>query len=149
MSSDIRTDWTRQEIQEIYDYPLLELVFRAAAVHRAYFNPQEVQQSTLLSIKTGGCSENCGYCSQSQHHKTFVKPTPTMKVEEVLEAARRAKAAGSTRFCMGSAWREVGKKNAFKNVLTMVKEINAMGLEVCTTLGMLNAEQASQLKDPA
>lgn len=98
----MRSDWKYEEIKEIYDTPLMDLIYKAASVHRAYFHPLEVQQSTLLSIKTGGCSENCGYCSQSQHHKTFVKPTPTMKVEEILAAARRAKEAGSTRFCMGS-----------------------------------------------
>eukprot|EP00948_MAST-09A_sp_MAST-9A-sp1_P001593 g1593.t1 len=142
----VRTDWSRSEVESIYNLPLLELCFQAAAVHRLYFDPQEVQQSTLLSIKTGGCSENCGYCSQSSHHSTFVKPTPTMKVEEVLQHARKAKEAGSTRFCMGSAWREVGKKHAFKRVLEMVKEINGMGMEVCTTLGMLTPEQAKELK---
>jgi len=143
---EARNDWTKSEIQDIYDTPLMDLVFNAAAVHRLNFHPLEVQQSTLLSIKTGGCTENCGYCSQSQHNKTFVKPTPTLGLEEVLEAAKRAKAAGSTRFCMGSAWREVGNKHAFKRVLQMVEEIDAMGMEVCTTLGMLTAEQARELK---
>eukprot|EP00512_Aurantiochytrium_limacinum_P004657 CAMPEP_0171500618 /NCGR_PEP_ID=MMETSP0958-20121227/9085_1 /TAXON_ID=87120 /ORGANISM="Aurantiochytrium limacinum, Strain ATCCMYA-1381" /LENGTH=443 /DNA_ID=CAMNT_0012035307 /DNA_START=1183 /DNA_END=2514 /DNA_ORIENTATION=- len=143
----VRTNWTREEIQAIYDKPLIDLMFEAAAVHRVNFHPREVQQSTLLSIKTGGCSENCGYCSQSQHHKTFVKPTPTMKLDDVLDAARRAKTAGSTRFCMGSAWREVGNKKAFNRVLEMVKEINGMGMEVCTTLGMLTPDQAKQLKE--
>mmetsp|Transcript_3903 Transcript_3903/g.4770 ORF Transcript_3903/g.4770 Transcript_3903/m.4770 type:complete len:427 (-) Transcript_3903:69-1349(-) len=147
ITGEVRDDWTKEEIQAIYDTPLMELVFKAAAVHRVNFHPLEVQQSTLLSIKTGGCSENCGYCSQSQHHKTFVKPTPTMKIDDVLEAAKRAKNAGSTRFCMGSAWREVGNKHAFKRVLEMVKEINGMGMEVCTTLGMLTADQAKQLKE--
>jgi biotin synthase len=142
-----RHDWTRAEIQVVYDTPLLELVFRAANVHRSYWHPSEVQKSTLLSIKTGGCSENCGYCSQSQHHDTFVKATPTLKSDEIMAAARRAKEAGSTRFCMGSAWREVGNKHAFKRVLEVVKEIDSMGMEVCTTLGMLTAEQAKQLKE--
>lgn len=146
ISCEPRNNWTREEIQEIHDLPLLELAFRAATVHRVYFHPQEVQQSTLLSIKTGGCSENCGYCSQSQHHKTFVKPTKTMTIDDVLDAAKRAKAAGSTRFCMGSAWREVGKKHAFKDVLQMVEKVNELGLEVCTTLGMLSDTQAEQLK---
>mmetsp|Transcript_18054 Transcript_18054/g.33344 ORF Transcript_18054/g.33344 Transcript_18054/m.33344 type:complete len:429 (+) Transcript_18054:157-1443(+) len=143
----VRTDWTREEIQALYDKPLMELVFTAAAVHRVHFHPLEVQQSTLLSIKTGGCSENCGYCSQSQHHKTFVKPTKTMNLDDIMGAAQRAKDNGSTRFCMGSAWREVGNKHAFKKVLEAVKNINGMGLEVCTTLGMLNADQAKQLKE--
>lgn len=141
-----RNDWTREEIQQIYDTPLLELVFRASAVHRQYWDSRQVQKSTLLSIKTGGCTENCGYCSQSQHHDTFVKPTKTMESELILQAARRAKEAGSTRFCMGSAWREVGNKHAFKRVLDVVSEINGMGMEVCTTLGMLTADQAVQLK---
>jgi biotin synthase len=125
----------------------MELVFRAAQVHRQYWDPRQVQKSTLLSIKTGGCTENCGYCSQSSHHETFVKPTKTLQSEEILNAARRAKDAGSTRFCMGSAWREVGNKHAFKRVLEVVREINGMGMEVCTTLGMLTAEQAKQLKE--
>eukprot|EP00913_Durusdinium_trenchii_P032948 g30844.t1 len=101
----VRHDWKREEIGDIYHQPLLELVFQAASVHRQFFDPKEVQQSTLLSIKTGGCGENCGYCSQSQSFKTSVKPTHMMKVDEVLEAARKAKDAGSTRFCMGTAWR--------------------------------------------
>ncbi len=144
----VRTDWTRDEVAEIYNSPLLELIFRAASVHRAYWDAREVQQCTLMSIKTGGCTEDCKYCSQSSRYKTFVKPTPQMKVEEVLEAAQRAKDAGSTRFCMGAAWRELGgKKNAFKHILEMVRGVNGMGLEVCTTLGMLTPDQARQLKD--
>jgi len=107
-----------------------------------------VQQCTLLSIKTGGWTKDCSYCSQSTRHKTFVKPTPTMKVNKVLEAARRAKEAGSTRFCMGAAWREMGnKKNAFRHILEMVSGVNEMGMEVCCTLGMLDATQAKQLKE--
>ena len=142
-----RNDWTREEIKEIYDTPLLELVYRASTVHRQYWDPRQVQKSTLLSIKTGGCTENCGYCSQSSHHKTFVKPTKTLDTDQILQAARRAKEAGSTRFCMGSAWREVGNKHAFKRILEVVKEVNGMGMEVCTTLGMLTEEQAKQLKE--
>jgi biotin synthase len=146
-AAEIRHDWTRQEVAEIYHSPLLELVFRAASVHRKHFDPREVQQSTLLSIKTGGCVEDCGYCSQSQHHKTMVKPTRMEKVEAVLAKAREAKAAGSTRFCMGAAWRGAGKKRAFEDVLTMVREISAMGMETCTTLGMVDAAQATRLKE--
>jgi biotin synthase len=143
----VRHDWTKEEIAGVYHLPFGELMYRAATVHRMYWDPSEVQQCTLLSIKTGGCTEDCSYCSQSTRHKTFVKPTPTMKVQEVLEAAARAKEAGSTRFCMGAAWRELGnKKNAFGHILEMVKGVNGMGLEVCCTLGMLNAEQAQQLK---
>lgn len=147
VTGDVRTDWTYEEVKAIYEQPLLELVYKAATVHRMHFDPREVQQCTLLSIKTGGCTEDCKYCSQSSRYKTFVKPEPTKKVEEVVEMARRAKAAGSTRFCMGSAWREVGKKNAFRHILTMVREIRAMDLEVCCTLGMLTEDQAQQLKE--
>ena len=148
VTATVRHDWTKQEIADIYSLPFHELMYRASTVHRMYWDPSEVQQCTLLSIKTGGCTEDCSYCSQSTRHKTFVKPTPTMKVQEVLEAARRAKEAGSTRFCMGAAWRELGnKKNAFNHILDMVRGVNAMGMEVCCTLGMLTAEQAKQLKE--
>ena len=147
VTAQVRHDWTKQEIAEIYQLPFYELLYRASTVHRMYWDPSEVQQCTLLSIKTGGCTEDCSYCSQSARHQTFVKPTPTMKVQEVLQAAQRAKEAGSTRFCMGAAWRELGnKKNAFNHILEMVRGVNEMGLEVCCTLGMLNAEQARQLK---
>eukprot|EP00416_Gambierdiscus_australes_P040930 CAMPEP_0171107908 /NCGR_PEP_ID=MMETSP0766_2-20121228/67784_1 /TAXON_ID=439317 /ORGANISM="Gambierdiscus australes, Strain CAWD 149" /LENGTH=406 /DNA_ID=CAMNT_0011569321 /DNA_START=50 /DNA_END=1270 /DNA_ORIENTATION=+ len=143
----VRHNWTRDEVRKIYQQPLLELVFRAACIHRIHFNPQEVQQSTLLSIKTGGCGENCGYCSQSQHFKTMVKPTPMLRIDSVLEAARRAKEAGSTRFCMGTAWRGAGKKRAFEDILAMVKGVSELGLETCCTLGLVNAEQAVRLKE--
>lgn len=148
IEASVRHNWTRDEIAKIFHLPFHELMYQAATVHRMYWNPSEVQQCTLLSIKTGGCTEDCSYCSQSTRHKTFVKPTPTMKVNEVLEAARRAKEAGSTRFCMGAAWRELGgKKNAFRHILEMVSGVNGMGLEVCCTLGMLDATQAKQLKE--
>jgi len=148
VTASVRHDWTKAEIAEVYTLPFHELMYRASTTHRMYWDPSEVQQCTLLSIKTGGCTEDCSYCSQSTRHKTFVKPTPTMKVQEVLAAAKRAKDAGSTRFCMGAAWRELGnKKNAFNHILDMVRGVNGMGLEVCTTLGMLNAEQARQLKE--
>lgn len=147
IESSVRHDWTKPEISQIYNLPFHELMYRASTVHRMYWNAAEVQQCTLLSIKTGGCTEDCSYCSQSTRHKTFVKPEPTMKVQQVLEAARAAKEAGSTRFCMGAAWRELGnKKNAFNHILSMVEGVNGMGLEVCCTLGMLNADQAKQLK---
>eukprot|EP00472_Partenskyella_glossopodia_P008827 CAMPEP_0197525294 /NCGR_PEP_ID=MMETSP1318-20131121/10741_1 /TAXON_ID=552666 /ORGANISM="Partenskyella glossopodia, Strain RCC365" /LENGTH=345 /DNA_ID=CAMNT_0043078503 /DNA_START=33 /DNA_END=1070 /DNA_ORIENTATION=- len=140
--------WTKDQIRSIYDTPLLELIHKAATVHRQNFNPRVVQKASLLSIKTGGCTEDCSYCPQSSKYKTFVKAEKLMGVEKVLESARRAKAAGSSRFCMGSAWREVGgKKSGFNKILEMVKEIDAMGLEVCTTLGMLDAKQAAQLKE--
>ena len=132
----------------------MDLVFRAAETHRLFFNAREVQQCTLLSIKTGGCVEDCKYCSQSSRAKTHVKPTPTMKTLEVIELARKAKAAGSTRFCMGAAWRNASSESdgtqdrkAFERVLTMVKEVRGMGMEVCCTLGMLTAEQALKLKE--
>lgn len=148
VTSTVRNDWTKPEIAEIYNLPFHELMHQASTTHRMYWDPSEVQQCTLLSIKTGGCTEDCSYCSQSTRHKTFVKPTPTMKVNKVLEAAQRAKEAGSTRFCMGAAWREMGnKKNAFRHILEMVSGVNAMGMEVCCTLGMLDAQQAKQLKD--
>lgn len=144
----VRTDWSLDEIRSIYDMPLLELIREAAMVHRAHWDTRDVQQCTLLSIKTGGCSENCGYCSQSQRYKTHVKPTKQMAVDDVVAAAKRAKAAGSTRFCMGAAWRELGnKQRAFDDILSMVRQISAEGLEVCATLGMLNPEQALKLKD--
>lgn len=147
-TATVRRDWTKEEIASIYNLPFHELMYRASTVHRMYWDPSEVQQCTLLSIKTGGCTEDCSYCSQSTRHQTFVKPTPTMKVKEVLEAAAQAKEAGSTRFCMGAAWRELGnKKNAFGHILEMVRGVNGMGLEVCCTLGMLTAEQAKQLKE--
>ena len=143
-----RNDWTRAEVQAVYDQPLLELIRDAGACHRAHWDSRDVQQCTLLSIKTGGCTEDCGYCSQSVRHKTHVKPTKQLPVDEVVESARRAKAAGSTRFCMGAAWRELGnKKKAFREILEMVSRVNAEGLEVCATLGMLNPEQARQLKE--
>ena len=150
-SSNIpRTNWTKDEIQAIYDMPLMDLVFRAAAVHRVNFNSREVQQCTLMSIKTGGCVEDCKYCSQSSRYDTFVKPTPTAKVMEVIAMARKAKVAGSTRFCMGAAWRDVGEskdRKAFGSVLEMVRQVNGMGMEVCCTLGMLTLDQAKQLKE--
>jgi biotin synthase len=148
LTVEVRNDWTKPEIAAIYNLPFHELMHRAGTVHRMFWNASEVQQCTLLSIKTGGCTEDCKYCSQSQYHKTFVKPTPQMKVDEVLAAARRAKEAGSTRFCMGAAWRELGKKDkAFNHILDMVSGVNDMGLEVCATLGMINGQQAKQLKE--
>lgn len=142
-----RSDWTREAIAAIYKQPFTELLFQAAAVHRANFDPLEVQRCTLLSIKTGGCTEDCKYCSQSARYETDVKASPTMQLDEVLQAAKRAKEAGSTRFCMGTAWRELGgKKTAFNRILEMVKGVRGMGLEVCCTLGMVTEEQARALK---
>ena len=144
----VRTDWRREEVAEIYRLPFTELLYRASTKHREHFDPLEVQRCTLLSIKTGGCTEDCKYCAQSTRYNTGLKPEPMMSVNDVVDAAARAKAAGSTRFCMGTAWREMGKKkNAFGKILSMVEQVNGMGLEVCCTLGMVNPEQAKQLKE--
>ncbi|WCJ41410.1 Biotin synthase [Euphorbia peplus] len=142
-----RTDWTRQEIKDVYDSPLLDLLFHGAQVHRHAQNFREVQQCTLLSIKTGGCSEDCSYCPQSSRYKTGVKAQKLMTKDDVMEAAKRAKEAGSTRFCMGAAWRDtVGRKTNFNQILDYVKDIREMGMEVCCTLGMLEKQQAEELK---
>ena len=123
------------------------VIWREDTTHRQNFDPLEVQRCTLLSIKTGGCNEDCKYCAQSTRYKTPVKPTPMMSVDAVVEAATRAKEAGSTRFCMGTAWRELGnKKGSFGKILSMVEQVNGMGLEVCCTLGMVNERQAKELK---
>ncbi|WP_266367364.1 biotin synthase BioB [Tellurirhabdus rosea] len=142
----IRTDWTRAEIADIYNSPILDLIYRAATVHREYNDPQEVQVCTLLSVKTGGCPEDCAYCPQAARYHTAVKVHKLMEVDEVIEAASRAKESGSTRFCMGAAWREVRDNRDFDKVLEMVKGVNGMGMEVCCTLGMLTDEQAHKLK---
>jgi biotin synthase len=143
----IRNNWTLSEIREIYETPLLDLIFKAATIHREYNAIGEVQVCTLLSIKTGGCPEDCAYCPQAARYNTGVNVQALMKKEEVLEYAARAKAAGSTRFCMGAAWREVRDNKDFDRVLDMVKGVNEMGMEVCCTLGMLNGEQAKRLAD--
>lgn len=144
----VRHDWQREEVQQIYDSPLLELVFRAANVHRMHHSANRVQLCTLMNIKEGGCSEDCGYCSQSSKYDTPSTASKLEDVENVLAEARKAKENGSTRFCMGAAWREVGgRKRGFDRILDMVKGIRGMGMEVCTTLGMLTPEQAKQLKE--
>lgn len=143
----IRNDWTIEEIQEIYNSPLLELVFRAASTHRQFNNTGEVQVCTLLSIKTGGCSEDCAYCPQAARYNTGVNVHPLMKQEQVMEYAAKAKAAGSTRFCMGAAWREVRDNRDFDRVIEMVKGVNELGMEVCCTLGMLTDTQAQKLAE--
>ncbi|HVU96589.1 MAG TPA: biotin synthase BioB [Puia sp.] len=143
----IRNNWTIAEIKAIYDTPLLDLIYRASTVHREYNAIGEVQVCTLLSIKTGGCPEDCAYCPQAARYSTGVNVQALMKKEEVLEYAARAKAAGSTRFCMGAAWREVRDNKDFDRVLDMVKGVNEMGMEVCCTLGMLNEGQAQKLAD--
>lgn len=140
----VRTDWTRDEIAALFDLPFTELVFRAAEVHRAHHDAGAVQLSTLLSIKTGGCPEDCGYCSQSVAADSGVKATKLMDVRQVLQSAAQAKDAGSTRFCMGAAWRNP-KDRDMPAVLEMVRGVRAMGLETCMTLGMLTPAQAAML----
>ena len=141
-----RTDWTRQEIAALFDLPLTELVFRAADIHRANHAANEVQLSTLLSIKTGGCEEDCGYCSQSAKADSGVKATKLMEVQAVLQAAAQARDNGSTRFCMGAAWRNP-KTRDMPAIIEMVKGVRGMGLETCMTLGMLAPEQADMLAE--
>lgn len=147
MQHVIRNNWSIEEIYEIYNTPLLELVFRAANAHKKYNDTAEVQVCTLLSIKTGGCTEDCAYCPQAARYNTGVNVHALMKKEEVLEYAQKAKNAGSTRFCMGAAWREVRDNRDFDRVLDMVKGVNEMGMEVCCTLGMLTETQAQKLAD--
>ena len=142
----IRTDWTREEIAALFALPFTELVFRAAEVHRAHHAAGEVQLCTLLSIKTGGCPEDCGYCSQSAHADSGVAATKLMDVREVLQSAARAKDAGSQRFCMGAAWRNP-KDRDMPAIVEIVKGVRAMGLETCMTLGMLTPAQAGQLAE--
>ena len=137
---------SRKAVRVLFETPLLELIYQAATVHRAYHSPDEVQVCTLLSIKTAGCPEDCGYCSQSVHHDASVSPQKLLEIEPVLEAANEAKASGSTRFCMGAAWRNVRDGKQFDRVLEMISGIDAMGLEVCCTLGMLTEDQAIRLK---
>lgn len=143
----IRNDWTKEEIAEIYNTPLLELIYKASVIHHEYQETGEVQVCTLLSIKTGACTEDCSYCSQSIRNHTGLKVEALMKKEEVLASAKKAKDAGSTRFCMGAAWREVRDNRDFDRVLEMVKGVNEMGMEVCCTMGMLTEEQAAKLYD--
>jgi biotin synthase len=138
---------TKEEISEIYHRPLLDLIFEAATVHRENNNYSEVQISSLISIKTGGCSEDCAYCPQAARYHTEVEVHALMQVDEVVEAARKAKDAGASRLCMGAAWREVRDNRDFDRVLEMVKAVNEMEMEVCCTLGMLTYEQALKLKD--
>jgi biotin synthase len=143
-SADVR--WKVADIEALFALPFLDLMFRAQEVHRTHFKAGEVQRSTLLSIKTGGCSENCGYCSQSAHHHTGLPREELMPLNEVLEHAHAAKDAGSSRFCMGAAWRNPNEKN-LDAVLEMVSEVKKLGLETCVTLGMLDAEQAKRLAE--
>jgi biotin synthase len=145
--ASIKNNWTKEEIAAIYHGPLLELIYNAATVHRSYQDTAEVQVCTLLSIKTGGCTEDCAYCPQAARYNTGVNVQALMQTGEVLEYAAKAKAAGSTRFCMGAAWREVRDNRDFDRVIEMVKGVNTLGMEVCCTMGMLTEEQAKKLYD--
>jgi len=147
MNKDIRNNWTKEEITDIYSTPLLELVYSAATMHRKYQDTAEVQVCTLLSIKTGGCPEDCAYCPQAARYNTGVEVQSLMQTDKVLEYAARAKDAGSTRFCMGAAWREVRNNRDFDRVIDMVKGVNELGMEVCCTMGMLTDEQAARLQE--
>jgi biotin synthase len=146
-TTSVRHDWTIEEIAEIYNTPLLDLIARAALVHKEFQTTGEVQVNTLLSIKTGACTETCGYCSQSASSKTDVKYEKLLPLDTVIDSARAAKESGSTRFCMGAAWREIKDNQDFEHVLEMVSNVRDMGMEVCTTLGMATAEQALKLKN--
>jgi biotin synthase len=143
----IRHDWTRDQIREVFRLPLPELIFQAQLAHREFHRADEVQMCRLLSIKTGGCPEDCAYCSQSAHYKTEVTRESLMNPADVLGAARRAKDEGATRFCMGAAWRQVNDGKDFDSVLEMVRGVAALNLEVCCTLGMLTESQAARLKE--
>jgi biotin synthase len=141
----IRNDWTRDEIRALFDLPFPELMFEAQRIHRMHFDPSEVQISTLLSIKTGGCPEDCAYCPQSAKYDTGVKAEKLMRLDAVLAEAQAAKASGASRFCMGAAWREP-KDRDVENVCAMIEGVKALGLETCATLGMLTQTQAQRLK---
>jgi biotin synthase len=142
----LRTDWTRHEVSALFERPFLELMHQAQSVHRTNFNPNQVQISTLLSIKTGACPEDCGYCSQSGHHNTALMKQKLLPLEEVIERAKQAKASGASRFCMGAAWRSPPASDMPK-VVAMIKAVKELGLETCVTLGMLSPEQTAALKD--
>jgi biotin synthase len=143
----IRHDWTVSEVEAVYASPLPDLVFRAQLAHRAYHRADEVQGCMLLSIKTGGCPEDCAYCPQSAHYKTDVTRSDLASLDEVIESASRARDEGATRFCMGAAWREVPGGRPFDEVLAMVRAVRGLGLEACCTLGMLNDDQAQALAE--
>ncbi|KXJ89006.1 hypothetical protein Micbo1qcDRAFT_122552 [Microdochium bolleyi] len=145
-----RNDWSKQEVAAIYYHPLLDLAFQSAIIHRRFHNPAEVQLCTLMNIKTGGCTEDCSYCAQSTRYQsgTGLEAKKVESVESVLAAARVARDKGSTRFCMGAAWRDMrGRKNALRNIKAMVEGVRALGMESCVTLGMIDGEQARELKD--
>ena len=141
---DLRRDWTREEALALYEAPFNDLLFQAQTLHRRYFDPNKVQLSRLLSIKTGGCPEDCGYCSQSSHHESGLKASRLMEVERVVAEARKARNAGATRYCMGAAWRSP-KDRDMDAVVAMVEGVKALGMETCMTLGMLDSAQAARL----
>jgi len=145
LSGVVRHDWAREEIRALFDLPFPDLVFTAQRIHRMHFDPNEVQISTLLSVKTGGCAEDCGYCPQSAHHHAGVKAEKMMAVEDVLAEAKAAKDAGASRFCMGAAWRSP-KDRDLDDICAMVEGVRELGLETCMTLGMLTRDQAQRLK---
>lgn len=143
----VRHDWTVAEVRAIHDTPLLDLVFRAQSTHRAVFTENAVQLCSLLSIKTGGCPEDCAYCPQSARHDTDVEAQKLMSLDQVLFSAKQARKAGATRFCMGAAWREVKDGPQFDSVLEMVRGVRGLGMEACCTLGMISDSQAKRLKE--
>jgi len=147
MNAIVKNNWTKDEIKEIYNRPLLDLIYEAATIHRENSDYAEVQISSLLSIKTGGCPEDCAYCPQAARYHTDVDVHALMKTEQVVAAAKKAKEGGATRLCMGAAWREVRDNKDFDRVIEMVTEVNNLDMEVCCTLGMLNYEQAKRLAD--
>ncbi|HAU06436.1 MAG TPA: biotin synthase BioB [Gammaproteobacteria bacterium] len=142
----IRHDWEVAEVEALLSLPFADLMYRAQTLHRQYFDPNAVQVSTLLSIKTGGCAEDCGYCPQSAHHESAVKAEPLMPLDKVLAEAEKAKTSGASRFCMGAAWRNL-KNRDVERVAAMISGVKALGLETCVTLGMLEGEQAQRLKE--
>ncbi len=143
----IRYDWQEAEIRAIYDMPLLELIYQAASIHRQHHDSRKIQVCKLVSIKTGACPEDCSYCAQSSRYKTEVKPESLLDKQTVVDIAKQAKESGVSRVCMGAAWREVRDNSQFEQVLDMVKDVTALDLEVCCTLGMLNESQAKRLED--
>ena len=146
-TKQLRYDWTKEEINTIYHQPLLELVYQAATVHREWHKPSEIQVCTLLSVKTGGCPEDCSYCGQAARYHTDIKVQALLPTETVIAHAQQAKDGGSSRFCMAAAWREVRNNRDFDRIIDMVKGVNELGLEVCCTLGMLTEEQAIRLQE--
>jgi len=142
----LRHDWNQGEIEALLDLPFNDLLFRAQTLHRAHFDPNRVQVSTLLSIKTGACAEDCGYCSQSARHNTGLEKEKLLPIEEVVRAAEAAKEKGATRFCMGAAWRNPTDRN-LDRVIEMIEAVRDLGMETCVTLGMLTGAQAARLKE--